>query len=138
MIKIDPRDYMTARDQAQANLDLARAQLASAKINLEIVRVSAPANLVQAHVTASTSPGEPSQCGAERMSASTAWTRVQRRRPTPIRPILNCVPRTRASAPLRRRSKRLDWSRKTFEAAEATVKQQEAQVAQMQAAFDAS
>jgi membrane fusion protein (multidrug efflux system) len=48
LFKIDPRDYITARDQALANLALAREQLASTEVNLEVVRVRAPANLVQA------------------------------------------------------------------------------------------
>jgi membrane fusion protein (multidrug efflux system) len=48
MYRIDPRTYVAARDQAQANLSLARAQLVSAEINLEIERVRAPANLEQA------------------------------------------------------------------------------------------
>ncbi len=47
MIKIDPRDYITARDQARGNLDLARAQLASARIDLEISRVRYPADREQ-------------------------------------------------------------------------------------------
>lgn len=48
LFKIDPRTYIAARDQARANLSLAQAQLASSRINLEIVRVRAPANLLQA------------------------------------------------------------------------------------------
>src|SRR3954447_21344921 len=48
LLTIDPRDYMTARDQARANLQLAQAQLGSAQTNLEITRVRAPATLQQA------------------------------------------------------------------------------------------
>jgi membrane fusion protein (multidrug efflux system) len=48
LFKIDPRDYVAARDQAQANLSLARSQLASAEVNLEVTRVRAPANQAQA------------------------------------------------------------------------------------------
>jgi membrane fusion protein (multidrug efflux system) len=48
LFKIDPRDYIAARDQARANLSLARSQLASAEVNLEVTRVRAPANLAQA------------------------------------------------------------------------------------------
>ena len=47
MLRIDPRDYITARDQARANLDLARAQLRSAEIDLEIARVRYPADRQQ-------------------------------------------------------------------------------------------
>jgi len=48
LFKIDPRDYLTARDQAIANLALARSQLSSAEVNLEVTRVRAPAQLAQA------------------------------------------------------------------------------------------
>ena len=48
MLRIDPRDYLTARDQAAANLALAQAQLRSAEIDLEISRVRYPADRVQA------------------------------------------------------------------------------------------
>ncbi len=47
MLRIDPRQYIDARDQAQSNLDLALAQLASARIDLEIARVRFPADLQQ-------------------------------------------------------------------------------------------
>ncbi|MFL9875496.1 HlyD family secretion protein [Paraburkholderia megapolitana] len=48
LIKIDPRDYIAARDQAEASLEVARAQLENAQVNLTVTRVSAPAKLVQA------------------------------------------------------------------------------------------
>jgi membrane fusion protein, multidrug efflux system len=48
LLKIDPRDYIVARDQAQANLDAALAQQATAAIDLTTTRVRAPANLSQA------------------------------------------------------------------------------------------
>ncbi len=48
LLKIDPRDYIVARDQAQANLDSALAQQASAAVDLTTTRVRAPANLLQA------------------------------------------------------------------------------------------
>ncbi len=47
MLQIDPRDYITARDQARANLELAQAQMRSAQIDLEISRVRFPADRVQ-------------------------------------------------------------------------------------------
>ncbi len=47
MLRIDPRQYLDARDQARANLDLARAQLADAEIELEIARVRYPADKEQ-------------------------------------------------------------------------------------------
>ena len=48
LLKIDPRDYTTARDQARASLSLARAQLSSAQVALDIAHVQAPASLQQA------------------------------------------------------------------------------------------
>ena len=48
LLRIDPRDYVTARDQARANLALAQAQLASARVALEEAMVRAPATLLQA------------------------------------------------------------------------------------------
>lgn len=48
LLKIDPRDYSVARDQAQANLDAALAQQATAAVDLQTTRVRAPANLSQA------------------------------------------------------------------------------------------
>jgi membrane fusion protein (multidrug efflux system) len=54
LIQIDPRDYIAARDQAQATLGLAEAQLANARISLEMVQVTDPAKLraAQAQVDA--------------------------------------------------------------------------------------
>jgi membrane fusion protein (multidrug efflux system) len=49
LLKIDPRDYIAARDQALASLALAQAQLQSAQVDLDITRVRAPANLQQAN-----------------------------------------------------------------------------------------
>jgi membrane fusion protein, multidrug efflux system len=47
MLRIDQRDYVNARDQARANLDLARAQLHSAEIDLDIARVRYPSERQQ-------------------------------------------------------------------------------------------
>jgi len=48
LLKIDPRDYIVARDQAQANLDAAMAEESSAEVDLHTTKVRAPANLAQA------------------------------------------------------------------------------------------
>jgi membrane fusion protein (multidrug efflux system) len=48
LLQIDPRDYIVARDQAQANLDATLAQQASADVDLHTTEVRAPANLAQA------------------------------------------------------------------------------------------
>jgi membrane fusion protein, multidrug efflux system len=48
LLRIDPRDYVAARQQAQAALELAQAQLKSAQDALRIARVQYPAQLVSA------------------------------------------------------------------------------------------
>jgi membrane fusion protein (multidrug efflux system) len=48
LLRIDPRDYLTAQSQAKAALALARAQLQSAQEALRIARVQYPAQLVTA------------------------------------------------------------------------------------------
>jgi membrane fusion protein (multidrug efflux system) len=48
LLKIDPRDYIVARDEAEANLDAAIAQVSSAEVDLHTTKVRAPANLAQA------------------------------------------------------------------------------------------
>ena len=48
MLRIDPREYVNSRDQARANLDLARAQMQGAEIDLQIARVRYPADRLQA------------------------------------------------------------------------------------------
>jgi len=64
MFRIDPRDYITARDQARANLDLARAQLTSSQVDLEIARVRVPADQQTAQATLAQSRAN--QTNAER------------------------------------------------------------------------
>lgn len=134
MIKIDPGDYMTARDQAQANLDLARAQLASAKINLEIVRVSAPANFVQAQA-------QLQQARANQANAARAYERQHS-----VDPRATTQTNTdQANTQLRSTNASVNSSEaqvqtaglvtQNIQAAEETVRQQEAQVAQMRAAL---
>ena len=48
ILRIDPRDYLASRAQAQANLALALAQLVSAKVDYQIAKVQYPAQLKQA------------------------------------------------------------------------------------------
>lgn len=48
LLRIDPRAYQAARDQAAANEAVAEAQLANAQASLDSVRVTAPARLAQA------------------------------------------------------------------------------------------
>ncbi|MBV9758448.1 MAG: HlyD family secretion protein [Alphaproteobacteria bacterium] len=48
LVKIDPRDFVAARDQAKGQLDLALAQLRNANIGHEIARTAFPARLESA------------------------------------------------------------------------------------------
>ncbi len=48
LARIDPRDYVVARDNARANLIVTKAQEDSAKLNAEIARKNFPARLLQA------------------------------------------------------------------------------------------
>ncbi len=48
LARIDPRDFLVARDQARANLIIVQAQKASAELNAEIARKNFPARLLQA------------------------------------------------------------------------------------------
>jgi membrane fusion protein (multidrug efflux system) len=48
LLRIDPRDYLTARDNASAQLALAKAQLETAENSLRIARVQYPAQLLSA------------------------------------------------------------------------------------------
>ena len=48
LIEIDPRSYTAAREQAQGSLDVAEAQLANARINLDWTKQDYPARLAAA------------------------------------------------------------------------------------------
>jgi membrane fusion protein (multidrug efflux system) len=48
LLRIDPRDYVAARDQAVAQRDLAQAQLHQAEAQLALAKVQYPAQLAQA------------------------------------------------------------------------------------------
>ena len=51
LLRIDQRDYVAARDQAQANLDAARSQIDSARFGVEVAKQTFPAQLRQAQGT---------------------------------------------------------------------------------------
>ena len=53
LIEIDPRSYVAARDQAKGSLDVAEAQLANARINLDWTRQDYPARLAAAKASLS-------------------------------------------------------------------------------------
>jgi len=48
LLRIDPRDYVAARDLARGQLALAQAQRQAAVVNLDLVRITAPQKLLQA------------------------------------------------------------------------------------------
>jgi membrane fusion protein (multidrug efflux system) len=48
LLRIDPRDYVAARDLARGQLSLAQAQRQAALVNLDLVRLTAPQKLLQA------------------------------------------------------------------------------------------
>jgi len=48
LLKIDPRDYIVARDQAQASVEAAMAEEVAAEVDLQTTKVRAPANLTEA------------------------------------------------------------------------------------------
>ncbi len=48
LVQIDPRDYITARDQARANLEVAQAQERASKLAAEVAQKNFPARLAQA------------------------------------------------------------------------------------------
>ncbi len=48
LLRIDPRDYRASRDAAQANVDQAEGQLASAKFSVEVSKQNFPGQLKQA------------------------------------------------------------------------------------------
>jgi len=48
LIEIDPRDFITARDHAAAALAVAKAQADAARIDLQMIQVTAPARLAAA------------------------------------------------------------------------------------------
>jgi membrane fusion protein, multidrug efflux system len=64
LLRIDPRDYLTAQAQADAELALAKAQLKSAQDALRIARVQYPAQLISAQ--------------AQQQAAAAAFEQAQR------------------------------------------------------------
>jgi membrane fusion protein, multidrug efflux system len=51
LLEIDPRSYVAARDQVQGSLDVAEAQLANARINLDWTKQDYPARLAAAQAS---------------------------------------------------------------------------------------
>jgi membrane fusion protein, multidrug efflux system len=129
MMRIDPRDYITARDQARANLELAQAQLISAEVDLEIARVRAPANLEQAQA-------QLAQAEANRQQAEQDYRRqrsVDQRATTQTNVDQATAQMKSATAAVKNAKAQVDVAalvQQNIEAAEATVRQRQAQVQQ--------
>ncbi len=68
LARIDPRDYLVARDQARANLVIAQAQKKAAEFNAAIARKNFPARLLQAQ-------GELEQARGQLFQAQTDYKR---------------------------------------------------------------
>jgi len=132
MLKIDPRDYITARDQAQANLALAKAQLTSAQVDLDIARVRAPANLDQAQA-------QLAQADANHQQAEQDYRRqssVDQRATTQTNVDQATAQMKSAAATVKSAKAQVEIAslvRQNIESAEAMVKQREAQVEQAKA-----
>ena len=135
LLKIDPRDYIVARDQAQANLDAAIAQEASAEVDLHTTHVRAPANLVeaQAQLAQARANLEQSENDSKRQHGvdprATTQTNVDQAT-TAVRSNAAGVQLAQAQVSVAALVK------ETIETAEATVRQRQAQVEQAQANLD--
>jgi len=132
LLKIDPRDYIVARDQAQANLDAALAQEASAEVDLHTTRVRAPANLAQAQAQLAQARAtlEQSENDSKRQHGVDPRATTQ----TNVDQATTAVSSNTANV----RSAEAQLSvaalvKETIETSEATLKQRQAQVAQAQA-----
>ncbi len=129
MIKIDPRDYITARDQASANLALAQAQLASSQVDLDIAKVRAPADLDQAQA-------QLAQAEANQLQAELEYKRqhtVDQRATTQTNVDQATAQLKNAGAAVKSAQAQVQVAalvKQNIQSAEDIVKQREAQVAQ--------
>ena len=132
MVQIDPRDYINARDTAAANLALAQAQLLSAKANYEIAKVKYPAQLTQAQA-------QRTQSEAQQFQADQEYKRqrsVNQRATTQENVDTATAQQRTAASQVTQSQAQIDIAKpipQYLAAANAAVKEQEAQVQQMQA-----
>lgn len=135
IVQIDPRDYVTARDHAQATLALDQAQLANARTNLDIVRTKAPADLAAAQAQR-----DSAQATEVRAKADLARQRGVNIRATTQQQIDAALATERsANAALEQAEAQLKVAKlvqDSIDTAEAQVKQLEAQVAGAKADLD--
>jgi len=134
LLKIDPRDYLVACDQAQANLDAAVAQEAGAEVDLHTTKVRAPANLAeaQAQLTQARANMAQSENDSKRQHnvdpRATTQTNVDQAT-TAFRSSAATVQSAEAQVSVAALVK------ETIETAEATLKQRKAQVEQARASL---
>ena len=129
MMTIDPRDYITARNQARANLTLAQAQLSSSQVDLDIAKVRAPANLDQAEAQLAQAEANQQQAELEYKRQHT----VDQRATTQTNVDQATAQLKNASAAVKSAKAQVQVAslvRQNIQSAEDTVKQREAQVAQ--------
>ncbi len=135
LLRIDPRDYQTAKAQAEAELALAEADLAAARDALRIARVQYPAQYESAH--------------AQQQSAAAAFAQAQadydrqhdvdRRATTQVNIDASTNQQQSALSALKSASAQLAVARlipQQIAEAAATVTQREAQVQQARAQVD--
>jgi membrane fusion protein (multidrug efflux system) len=134
LLKIDPRDYIVACEQAQANLDAAEAQQKGAEVDLHTTKVRAPANLAQA------------QALLAQARANLAQSENDSRRQHAVDPRATTQTNVdQATTSMRSNAANVQSAeaqlsvaalvKETIETAEATLKQRQAQVEQAQASL---
>ncbi len=65
ILRIDPRDQIAARDQAQAQLEVVQAQLANAQANLDLAKQTFPARFRQAQAQAEQARAQQDKAAAD-------------------------------------------------------------------------
>jgi membrane fusion protein (multidrug efflux system) len=132
LLKIDPRDYLVACDQARANLDAAVALQAGADVDLHTSKVRAPANLAQAQAQLAQARANLAQSDSDSKRQhgvdprATTQTNVDQST-TAVRSNTANVQSAEAELSV------AALVRETIETAEATLKQRKAQVEQARA-----
>ena len=135
MLKIDPRDYINARDTAAANLALAKAQLLGAQAQYDIAKVKYPAQLIQAEA-------QKQQSEATAFQADQEYKRqrsVNQRATTQTNVDTATAQQKSALGQVAQSQAQIDIAKpiaQYLRTADAQVKQWEAQVAQAQAQLD--
>ena len=135
MVKIDQRPFVAARDQAAAALGVAKAQAENARINLEMVRVTAPAQLAaaQAQLDGATADQDLADTEAGRQTSAGPRATPQ----TAIDMAAGDRPLVRRDRRLRPRPGRInDLVQQDIDQAQAQLEQLEAQVRQAQAQLE--